>query len=82
MSARAASALPGSWRETIRPLKHLNRVHKVVTVGELDAVGWNIVNSYRKQMIPKKLTRFFRKSGRNRNGPLQSEAAILPFRKA
>lgn len=71
--------------EMTRLLRHLDRVHNVVTVGELDAAGWNVVNSFRGQIAPEKLTGFFQKIGRKRDrqrdGQVRSEAAILPFRK-
>jgi hypothetical protein len=46
--------------------RHLADVHNVVTVGELDAVAWDIVNTYRGPIAPEKLRDFFRKIGRKR----------------
>jgi hypothetical protein len=49
-------------------MRHLHRVHRVVTVADLDAAGWNIVNTYRGKLAPAKLDAFFRRLGRKRPG--------------
>lgn len=53
--------------ELIPLVRHLDRAHGVVTVGDLDAAGWNCVNTFDGAVREEKMAEFFRKIGRKRS---------------
>jgi hypothetical protein len=73
-------------RELIALARHLHRVHGIVTVGELDAAGWQVVNTFQKRLSRKKLNRFLQEVGWKREvtDPLDpfDGATIIPFTSA
>jgi hypothetical protein len=55
-------------REMIALMRHLHRVHGIVTVGQFDAAGWEVVNAYPKKIAREKLQRFYCDLGKKRLG--------------
>jgi hypothetical protein len=64
--------------------RFLFRTFDVVTIGELDAAGWKIVNSYSGKLARKKRDLFFRTIGRPEiNIEASTEAGrVVPFRRS
>lgn len=63
-------------------MRHLHRVHNVVSIADLDAAGWNVINTYRDEIPHAKLDAFFRKLGKKRRDTgsrCQDSAKILAF---
>jgi hypothetical protein len=52
--------------EMVLLMRHLHRVHNVLTVGDFDAAGWGVVNTYPRRLPPEKLLAFYRRLGRKR----------------
>jgi hypothetical protein len=88
---RSPCVQPESWlislcsddRELVGLVRHLHNVHEIVTVGEFDAAGWGIVNTYPRKISRKKLSAFFQALGRKREAvsarrPVEG-AKIIPF---
>ncbi len=70
--------------ELIPLVRHLYRMHNVSSVGDLDAVGWDVVNTFPDGIRPAKMKKFFRAIGRKRDGSCQpipyDGAMVLSFR--
>jgi hypothetical protein len=52
--------------EMVLLMRHLHRVHNVLTVADFDAAGWSVVNTYPRKLPPEKLLAFYRRLGRKR----------------
>jgi hypothetical protein len=76
-------SLCGNDRRLIALARHLHNVHEIVTVGEFDAAGWEVVNTFPRRIPRKKLREFFQALGKKREGvsPLRplDGATIIPF---
>jgi hypothetical protein len=73
--------------EALVPLvRHLHRVHGVVTVGDLDTAGWSVVNTYADRIDPGRMASFFGAIGRKTPRPGRSataaEVRVVPFKSA
>lgn len=63
--------------------RFLFRTFDIVTIGELDAAGWNVVNSYSGKLARKKRDLFFRTIGRPEvtvSAPAGT-GRVIPFRR-
>jgi hypothetical protein len=47
-------------------VRHLYQVHSIVTVAELDAAGWDVINTFPASMSSKKRRKLFHTIGRPR----------------
>jgi len=69
--------------ELIPLVRHLKRAHGVTTVGDLDAVGWNCVNTFGGRIRPEKLVEFFAAIGRKTSMPdsecESDDTKVIPF---
>jgi hypothetical protein len=45
-------------------VRHLYQKHSIVTVAELDAAGWSVINTYTGRLSKTKLRKFFHTIGR------------------
>ncbi len=52
--------------EMVLLMRHLHRHHNVVSIADLDAVGWRVVNTYPGPISPAKLDTFFKRLGKKR----------------
>jgi hypothetical protein len=63
-------------------VRHLYQVHRIVTIAELDAAGWSVINTFPASVSSKKRRKLFHTIGRPHvpNSPIPAEGArILRF---
>jgi hypothetical protein len=70
--------------ELVLLVRHLYRTHGVLTIGDFDAAGWSVVNTYPGTIPSEKMKVFLQTIGRKNASLARSssepKAAILPFK--